>query len=105
MFFFILFIAYPVFAFPESNLSNQLSGRILLDVNNKGEAWYVYPGDLHRYYLGRPADAYVIMRNLSLGISNSKFSEVASSTPDRLKGMILLKFQRGLREGLLYKSA
>lgn len=89
--FFILFIAYPVFAFPESNLSNQLSGRILLDVNNKGEAWYVYPGDLHRYYLGRPADAYVIMRNLSLGISNSKFSEVASSTPDRLKGMILLK--------------
>jgi hypothetical protein len=89
--FFILFVAYPVFAFPESNLSNQLSGRILLDVNNKGEAWYVYPGDLHRYYLGRPDDAYSIMRNLSLGISNSKFSEVASSTPNRLKGMILLK--------------
>ncbi|HZJ40669.1 MAG TPA: L,D-transpeptidase [Candidatus Saccharimonadales bacterium] len=88
---FILFIAYPVFAFPENNLSSQLSGRILLDVNNKGEAWYVYPGDFHRYYLGRPADAYTIMRNLSLGISNSEFSEVASSTPDRLKGIILLK--------------
>lgn len=90
-FLFILLIPSSVFAFPENNLSNKLSGRILLDVNNKGEAWYVYPGDLHRYYLGRPADAYTIMRNLSLGVSDSKFSEITSSTPDNLKGLILLK--------------
>lgn len=89
--FLVLLIPYSVLAFSETNLSSQLSGRILLDVENKGEAWYVYPGDLHRYYLGRPADAYTIMRNLSSGISNSNFSEVASSTPDRLKGIILLK--------------
>lgn len=89
--FFALFLAFPVLAFPEDNLSNTLKGKILLDVENKGEAWYVYPGDFHRYYLGTPADAYNIMRNLSLGISNDNFSKLASSTPDRFAGLILLK--------------
>jgi len=88
---FFFFSAFPALAFPENNLSNLLSGRILLDVDNKGEAWYVYPGDFHRYYLGTPTDAYNIMRNLSLGISNDNFSKIVSSTPDRFKGLILLK--------------
>lgn len=83
--------AVPALAFPESNLSSRLSGRILLDVDNRGEAWYVYPGDFHRYYLGTPDDAYTLMKNLSLGVSNENFSKIASSTSDRFKGMILLK--------------
>jgi len=86
-----LFLAFPVWAFPEDNLSSRLSGKILLDVDNKGEAWYVYPGDFHRYYLGTPDDAYSLMRHLSLGVSNDNFARIASSTPDRFKGMILLK--------------
>jgi len=50
-------------------LVQRLSGQILLDVENNGEAWYVYPVDLRRYYLGRPADAFAIMRQLGLGIT------------------------------------
>lgn len=50
-------------------LSKKLSGRILLQVEKNGEAWYVYPKDLKKYYLGRPDDAFRIMRELSLGIS------------------------------------
>ncbi|HNX10791.1 MAG TPA: L,D-transpeptidase family protein [bacterium] len=84
-------LATPALAYPADNLTSELSGKILLDVDNKGEAWYVYPGDLHRYYLSTAEDAYNIMRNLSLGISNDNFSAVASSTPDKLKGFILLK--------------
>lgn len=87
----IFFLAVPALAFPEDNLSSLLSGKIILDVSNNGEAWYVYPGDFHRYYLGTPADAYNIMRNLSLGVSNDNFSKIASSTADRFKGLILLK--------------
>lgn len=87
----ILCLALPALAFPEDNLSSRLSGKILIDVDNNGEAWYVYPGDLHRYYMGTPAAAYSLMRNLSLGISNNDFAQLASSTPDRFKGLILLK--------------
>ncbi|MFA4942772.1 MAG: L,D-transpeptidase, partial [Patescibacteria group bacterium] len=58
---------------------------------NNGEAWYVYPGDFHRYYLGTPDDAYQIMRNLSLGISNDNFSKIETDVPDRFRGLILLK--------------
>lgn len=90
---FAFFLAFPAFAFPEDNLSNLLSGKILLDTDYNGEAWYVYPGDFHRYYLGTPSDAYTIMKNLSLGISNSNFSIIENSVPDRFKGLILLKVE------------
>ncbi|MFC1687023.1 phosphodiester glycosidase family protein [Patescibacteria group bacterium] len=52
-------------------LRERLSGRILLQVEENGEAWYVYPRNLQRYYLGRPDDAFTIMKNLGLGISNA----------------------------------
>lgn len=68
-----------------------LAGRILLQVEAHGEAWYVYPHNGRRYYLGRPADAFAIMRALSLGISNADFARVQSNMPARLRGRILLK--------------
>lgn len=50
--------------------SGHVVGRILLDVESHGEAYYIYPKDRKKYYLGRPDDAFAIMRNLGLGISN-----------------------------------
>lgn len=46
-------------------------GRILLDVEDMGKAYYIYPKDRKKYYLGRPDDAFKIMRELGLGISNN----------------------------------
>lgn len=54
--------------------SKSQAGRILLQVENSGEAWYVNPSDLKRYYLGRPSDAIRIMRELSLGISRENLA-------------------------------
>ena len=51
-------------------------GRILLDVQTNGEAYYIYPKDRKKYYLGRPDDAFRIMRELGLGISNSNLAVV-----------------------------
>lgn len=51
-------------------------GKIFLQVENNGEAWYVNPEDGKRYFLGRPADAFQVMRNLGLGISNSDFEKL-----------------------------
>jgi len=49
-------------------------GRILLDVEDMGKAYYIYPKDLKKYYLGKPDDAFQIMRELGLGISNHDLS-------------------------------
>lgn len=71
-----------------------LSGRILLQVEDKGQAWYVNPGDNRRYYLGRPDDAFLVMRYFGLGISNADFQEFsAGQAPARLAGRILLRVQ------------
>ena len=72
---------------------SRLSGLILLDVERNGEAYYIYPGDRKKYYLGRPADAFTIMRNLGLGITNADLNTITigdinepiSSTPKILQ--------------------
>ncbi len=48
------------------------TGKIFLQVEGSGEAWYIHEGK--RYYLGRPDGAFEIMRYLSLGISNTDFN-------------------------------
>jgi len=64
----------------DSALVNRVKGKILLQVEEKGEAWYVYPVDGKRYYLGKPKDAFQIMRNLSLGITNQNLLHVPQAT-------------------------
>lgn len=59
----------------------RLSGKILLDVEANGEAYYIYPGDFKGYFLGRPADAFGVMRDLGLGISNSDLETITAITP------------------------
>ncbi|MEA1962613.1 MAG: hypothetical protein U9M94_00030, partial [Patescibacteria group bacterium] len=60
----------------DNNFSSSQKGKIFLQVEGNGEAWYVNPEDGKRYFLGRPADAFQVMRNLGLGISNSDFSKL-----------------------------
>lgn len=57
-------------------MAESKNGYILLQVESKGEAWYVYPKNKQRYYLGRPEDAFTVMRNLGLGITNADLSQI-----------------------------
>ncbi len=57
-------------------LVERLSGRILLQVESKGEAWYLNPKDNKRYFLGRPEDAFGIMRGFGLGITNADLLKI-----------------------------
>jgi hypothetical protein len=76
-----------------SSSSSSLAGRILLQVEDKGQAWYISPTNNKRYYLGRPDDAFSIMRKLGLGISNKNF-DALTTTPNRsLLGRILIKVE------------
>jgi hypothetical protein len=72
----------------DEKFAKKQAGKILLQVEKNGEAWYVYPGDNKRYFLGKASDAYNIMRELGLGITDSdlnKISEKATSTSADLK--------------------
>jgi uncharacterized protein YkwD len=91
----LLFLALAmILTFPSianAQLNYDLQGKILLQVEANGEAWYVYPKDLKRYYLGRPADAFSIMRTLGLGIKHDELqSYLDTSFPSRLSGYIML---------------
>lgn len=55
-------------------------GRILLDVEKNGEAYYIYPKDRKKYYLGRPADAFQIMRELGMGITTENLTKISEDT-------------------------
>lgn len=60
----------------DNNFSRSQKGKIFLQVERKGEAWYINPNDGKRYLLGRPSDAFQVMRNLGLGISNNDFNKL-----------------------------
>lgn len=68
-------------------------GKIFLQVEAHGEAWYVNPLDGQRYFLGRPADAFAVMRALGLGVSNRDFNAWRGYAPSRLSGRIVLKVE------------
>ncbi len=70
-----------------------LSGRIFLQVQDKGQAWYIYPVDSKRYYLGRPNDAFNVMRKLGLGVSEKDFYSFAIKPPKNILGRIILRVQ------------
>ncbi len=73
----------------DNNLSARLAGIILLQVEKNGEAWYIYPNDLVKYYLGRPSDAFSVMRFLGLGATH-EFITSHTIFPDNVLGKILL---------------
>lgn len=62
-----------------SSIMTGVRGRIVLQVEAHGEAWYIYPKTNKRYYLGRPSDAFSIMRQLGLGISNSDLATIPTT--------------------------
>jgi uncharacterized repeat protein (TIGR02543 family) len=95
----IIVLFFSIFAFTnyskaDTQLTNRLSGKILLQTESHGEAWYLDPVTNSRLFLNRPADAYSIMRNLGLGIKAQELnSYLDSSFPKRLAGKILLSVE------------
>ena len=70
-------------------LEKRLSGQILLQVEEKGEAWYINPDDNRRYFLGRPTDMFNVMKKFGLGATHQYISQT-KTFPARLAGKILI---------------
>ncbi len=63
-----------------------LSGKILLQVQQHGEAWYVRPETGTRYYMKDGPTAYGMMRTFGLGITDADLANIQSvDTVDELK--------------------
>jgi len=73
--------------------AQRLAGRILLQVESHGEAWYVNPQNYKRYYLGRPDDAFALMKSLSLGISEQEFASWNQTAPAWAAGRLYIRPQ------------
>lgn len=87
-----LFCFQPLHLAEASSLAVRLSGYILLQVEENGEAWYINPADQIRYYLGRPEDAFGVMRKLGIGISNENLNKIPIADLDSNQTSIDLAF-------------
>lgn len=50
----------------DAAFAHNYRGRMLLQVQAHGEAWYINPADNKRYFLGKPAEAFKAMSSLGL---------------------------------------
>ncbi|OGL87502.1 hypothetical protein A3I40_01930 [Candidatus Uhrbacteria bacterium RIFCSPLOWO2_02_FULL_48_12] len=85
----------------DNSLAKRLNGRILLQVESYGRAWYTNPTNNTRYYLKDGATAFGIMRQLGLGITNADLAKIPTDSEKpqqnklaaRLSGRILLQVE------------
>ena len=81
--------------FNVSEAVQKLIGKILLQVESHGEAWYVNPKDKKRYYMANGNEAFKIMRNFGIGIKNSDLNKIKSDKvyAKKFSGKIMLQVE------------
>ncbi|MEI8361469.1 MAG: CAP domain-containing protein [bacterium] len=86
----LIIVSLVLVGLPRLSQAQNLSGLILINVEQHGEAWYVNPANQKRYYLGKPQDAFTVMKKLAIGINSSKYSLLKTSIPQSLNGRIVI---------------
>jgi hypothetical protein len=61
----------------DGKLASQLAGKIILQVETRGAAWYVHPTTHQRFFLGRPEDGFKVFAQLATGISTENLNRIA----------------------------
>ncbi|MFW5888718.1 MAG: hypothetical protein ACOCVY_03310 [Patescibacteria group bacterium] len=67
----------------DKDFAEKHSGKIFLQVEADGEAWYINPGDGRRYFLNRPSHAFAIMKKLSLGATDQIIENIPAGELDQ----------------------
>lgn len=85
----------------DKKLIAKVKGKILLQVENLGAAWFVNPADGKKYYLGRPADAWNVINALGLldqiELLKNQIDSAAAS-PESDQSAILAKTADAIRK-------
>ncbi len=79
----------------DDQLSEKLKGKILLQIENHGEAWYINPKNKKKYYMANGKEAYNVMRYLGVGITNDDLEKIKTSKifAKRHSGKIFLQIE------------
>ncbi|MFZ4631863.1 MAG: trypsin-like peptidase domain-containing protein [Patescibacteria group bacterium] len=77
----------PAGAKEDLKLTKKLSGKILLQVEDGGKAWYVDSKSLNRYYLADGNAAYGALKKFGLGITNENLNKIPVGIEDRVLGV------------------
>ncbi len=72
----------------------KLTGRIVLEVQSFGRAWYVYPKNNERYYIRAAADGQSTIHTLAQSVSTTSLKRI-STTSAAASGPITLKKYQG----------
>lgn len=80
------------------------NGKIFLQVEANGEAWYVSPDNNERYFLGRPKDAFAVMRSLGLGISNDNLEKIVASTAGYTASDLEMKMFAAINQERIFEN-
>ena len=73
----------------DAALTDRLSGKLLIQPQERGEVWYLDPLTKQKYYLKDGEGAYQALRVFGLGISENDFNN--TSNLQALRGRILLR--------------
>lgn len=107
----LIFTAGVLSPVQAQSLIDRVSGYILLQVEQNGEAWFVRPVNGNRYYMKDGGVAYEMMRSFGLGITDTDLAKIPSvnttdellastntcktgTVANRVKGRILLQVQQ-----------
>jgi uncharacterized protein YkwD len=65
----------------DKNFIARVKGKIFIQVQDRGQAWYINPQDGKRYELNSSANILSLIRKFGLGISNDNLSKIVSAAP------------------------
>ncbi len=57
-------------------LADRLAGQILIQAQNRGQAWYINPATKQRQFLYHPSQAFQVMREQGIGITNADLEKI-----------------------------
>ena len=67
-----------------STIFDNIAGKILLQTEDNGEAWYIDPDTHERYYIKNGIEAYNIMRKKGIGINNSNLASIPIANDSKI---------------------
>jgi hypothetical protein len=82
--------------------SASLAGRILLQVEESGEIWYVNPDDNLRYYIGDAEDLFNVIRYIGKGINSDNINKIQNSFFIKEDDIKNIKVDTGSSQRLYY---
>ncbi len=78
-------IVFLIPAITQARLLKRVEGRIVVSIENGGEAWYVRPETRTRQYLGDADHAFEVMREQALGMTDADFVRLFGVIPGTQK--------------------